>query len=349
MLASPLARRPLRRTLRAAHLVKHGGLAVGSLALHARYGVVRGPDRGAAGLDEAIHEGRRRFRELLRVDLEEACDGLYPRRLALGFPLHRYALRLPALLADHATIRRRRAAGAWRELPEDADADRLPPYYRRTFHWQTDGYLSARSAALYDVGVELLFLGAADAMRRRVIGPVVQEARRVGRPLDILDVACGTGRTLGMLHAALPDARLSGLDLSPAYVRHARKALVDLPHLSLQVGAAEALPWPDGHFDVVTTTWLFHELPRQVRREVARELIRVVRPGGRVVVLASAQLSESPALEPALRAFPKDFHEPFYEDFLSDPVERILEEAGLESVEVSAWHVSKRVVGRRGA
>src|SRR5512132_3680726 len=60
---------------------------------------------------------------------------------------------------------------------------------------QTGGYLSERSAKLYDQQVEVLFIGSADAMRRQAlvaIGAYVR--RRRGLPLTYLDVACGTGR-----------------------------------------------------------------------------------------------------------------------------------------------------------
>src|SRR5690606_33839699 len=96
------------------------------------------------------------------------------------------------------------------------DMSRYPPYYRRNFHWQTDGYFSERSAELYDLGVEILFRGTADIMRRQVIPPITRFLRgtdsgaRVGaRPGDVrlLDIACGTGRTLKQLAVAHPELR----------------------------------------------------------------------------------------------------------------------------------------------
>src|SRR5438445_587283 len=83
------------------------------------------------------------------------------------------------------------------ELRDDASPDRYPRYYARNFHYQSEGYLGQTSAALYDLQVELLFGGTADAMRRRILPPVVRFARArnasAAHPLRILDVACGTG------------------------------------------------------------------------------------------------------------------------------------------------------------
>ena len=53
----------------------------------------------------------------------------------------------------------------------EEDAYKLLNYYLQNFHYQTDGYLSDLSANLYDLQVEILFNGAADAMRRRIITP----------------------------------------------------------------------------------------------------------------------------------------------------------------------------------
>lgn len=290
----------------------------------------------------------RRLMDLFAADLRDAEDGLYPRSLALSFPWRTYLPRTLSLLANGTRIRRRRRSGAWRDLPDEVDLSAFPPYFRRTFHWQTDGYLSRRSAALYDPGVEMLFLGAADVMRRRVLRPIVTDVRR--RALvhpRILDVACGTGRTLAMLARALPGARLTGLDLSPYYVAEARRQLTHLDALSMVVGAAEDMPWRDGRFDVVTSTYLFHELPRRVRREAMAELARVVVPGGRVVVEDSAQLVESEAIRPVLEAFPQDFHEPYYRDYLDDPLEDVMGEVGLQVEHLGVGFLSKIVVARR--
>src|SRR5690606_35848529 len=121
------------------------------------------------------------------------------------------------------------------------------------------------SARLYDLGVEILFTGMADAMRRQVIG----ELTELSPTAAILDVGCGTGRLLQQLAAALPQARLTGIDMSEAYVRHARTELG--PAASIDVGNAEALPYADQSFDAVVSVFVFHELPARVRRRVFSE------------------------------------------------------------------------------
>lgn len=300
-------------------------------------------------LDPAVmHALQRRRSELHRRDLANVEAGLYPRELLFDIPVRRYLRELPRLIADAPRVVRRMRDNDYKDIPH-VDKERFPAYYRRTFHWQTDGYFSDHSAEVYELGVELLFRGTADVMRRQIIPPVTEYVRAAGDAshVKLLDIACGTGRTLHQLARTHPAMRLHGVDLSPAYIKRARKRLADVEELTLAVENAEALPWADASFDVVTSVYLFHELPRNARRNVVREMFRVVKPGGLVVIEDSAQPSESPDLAAVLRGFPREFHEPFYEDYLGDDLGALLDSAGFDEMETRQALVAKIVVARR--
>jgi ubiquinone/menaquinone biosynthesis C-methylase UbiE len=289
----------------------------------------------------------RRRKELHARDLANVEAGLYPRDLLFDIPVRSYLKAFPRLVADTPRVVRRMRARNYRDIPV-VDKERYPAYYRRTFHWQTDGYFSEHSAAVYELGVELLFRGTADVMRRQIIPPITRFVQQSDdRALRLLDVACGTGRTLHQIWRTHPAMRLWGVDLSPAYVQLARRRLADVGELAIAVENAEALPFADATFDIATSVYLFHELPRNARRNVIAELYRVVRPGGLVVLEDSAQLSESAELAGVLREFPRDFHEPFYEDYLEDDLGEILAEVGFEVVAVEPQLVAKVVVAHR--
>ncbi|MEO7736113.1 MAG: class I SAM-dependent methyltransferase [Kofleriaceae bacterium] len=290
----------------------------------------------------------RRKAALHAQDLANVEAGLYPRDLLFDIPVARYMRVLPRLLRDTPNVLRRKKAGAFRDIPV-VDKQRYPAYYRRTFHWQTDGYFSDHSAEVYELGVELLFRGTADVMRRQIVPPVTRFVRAAGgaERVRLLDVACGTGRTLHQLAQAHPALRLYGVDLSPSYVRLARKRLAHVAEVALAVENAEALPFADATFDVATSVYLFHELPRNTRRNVVRELFRVVRPGGLVVLEDSAQLVESAEIATALRSFPGEFHEPFYADYLEDDLAQLLREVGFVVESSEPQFVAKVVVARR--
>jgi ubiquinone/menaquinone biosynthesis C-methylase UbiE len=297
---------------------------------------------------EALREVRRRYVQLLERDLANVDEGDYPRSLLFQLPVRKYARQLPRLVSDFPRVLRRSRSRDFKDLPAGVDLDRYPAYFRRNFHWQTDGYLSLRSAELYDVGVEFLFLGTADVMRRQIIPPVVRHLKkqRTKSP-RLLDVACGTGRTLLQLSRALPNAKLYGLDISPYYVQAARSLLRDVPDASLVAENAEKMPFSDAWFDVVTSVYLFHELPRNARRNVYREMFRVLAPGGLVVIEDSAQYSEAAQVAFFLERFSEEFHEPFHRDYLGDDLAEGLREVGFEVQSSEPCYVSKIVVAKK--
>jgi ubiquinone/menaquinone biosynthesis C-methylase UbiE len=291
---------------------------------------------------------RERYEALLARDLANVDEGLYPRSLLYQIPFARYARTLPTFLVDLPGVLRRVRARDHGDLPGDVDLERYPPYFRRNFHWQSDGYLSCRSAELYDLTVELLFAGTADVMRRQVIPPVSRVVGDGARSdVRLLDVACGTGRTLAQIARAHPRLRLYGLDLSPYYLQVARRVLADVADVSLVADNAERLPFRSGYFDVVTSVFLFHELPRPARRAVLAEMHRVLRPGGLLVIEDSAQLGESGELAFFLGRFAAEFHEPFYRDYVRDDLAVAAADAGLRVESVEPHFVSKVVVARK--
>jgi ubiquinone/menaquinone biosynthesis C-methylase UbiE len=307
-----------------------------TLAMRTAYvGYAKALLRHAAPPDpEAAVSLRNRVQQLFEEDWQDAADGVYPFELADTLPWREYARALPLLLADLPRTRSRILNERWRELPDESAPERYPRYYARNFHYQTEGYLGHTSATLYDLQVELLFGGTADAMRRRLVKPVVQFARASGvsraQPVRILDVACGTGHFLRMLGAALPgEARLFGLDLSPHYIAHARESLPRELDVSLVCDNAEKLPFLDGSFDAVCSVFLLHEIPGDVRARVLREMARVVRPGGLVVVGDSIQLADAPELHREILGFPARFHEPYYETYVKDDLGALMTRAGL--------------------
>ena len=99
----------------------------------------------------------------------------------------------------------------------------------------------------------------------------------------VLDIATGNGNAA--LAAARRGSRAVGVDYVPALVEHGRvRAEVEGLEVELLEGDAEALPFPDGTFDAVTSVFGVMFAPDQAR--AAAELLRVCRPGG-TVALAS--------------------------------------------------------------
>ena len=75
-----------------------------------------------------------------------------------------------AFFRDLSAVNRRREAGDGQEVFNPDLRGRYPRYFLQNFHYQSGGYLTDESAALYDHQVEVLFVGGADAMRRQCLG-----------------------------------------------------------------------------------------------------------------------------------------------------------------------------------
>jgi ubiquinone/menaquinone biosynthesis C-methylase UbiE len=274
---------------------------------------------------------RAAFLDLFAQDRANIEAGLYPAPRDLGpAQLLRAFDDSARFFQDVPRVDARRIARSGAEVRSNAPQDRYPAYYLQNFHYQTGGWLTPESARLYDTQVEVLFAGAADAMRRIALGSLARALRGSDqRRVRLLDVACGNGRFLAQILDAFPKLPATGVDLSPAYVDAAKARLKCWPQADALVGAAEALPFADGAFDAATCVYLFHELPPRVRRDVAREIARVLRPGGVLVLADSLQSGDAPDLDQMLEYFPVGFHEPFYASYQDEDLAALFGEAGL--------------------
>lgn len=101
-----------------------------------------------------------------------------------------------------------------------------------------------------------------------------------------LQVACVYGNLTQRLHARLaPDARLEVVDILPVQLRNLARKLPADPRIALVHGDASALDGADDSFDQVLLFFLLHEMPEAVRRATLAEALRVMKPGGRLVIV----------------------------------------------------------------
>jgi len=341
----PFLHAPRQRLESARYKVQQHGLAVGFGVFMRAFHYMMKPEHRAPTMPELMILNRR-FDDILERDLQNVRDGLYPREMLFDLPVTSFMKVLPYALVELPRILNRARRKAFDDLPADVQRQNYPEYYLRTFHWQTDGWMSERSARLYDVSVELLFGGAADVMRRMTLPPLVRAIKGMTRP-QVLDVACGTARFLAQVHQAIPHAKLYGVDLSHHYLSQARKVLAHVPDVSLLSEAAEHLPFEGNHFDAVTSVFLFHEMPRDARRATLREMFRVLKPGGVVVLNDSVQLSDAPELEFFLGKFHEIYHEPYYKSYLQDDLATALRETGFSVETEDSLFVTKVVSARK--
>jgi len=233
--------------------------------------------------------------------------------------------------ADLTAVEERRHGEPKERLLQDPPPGDYPPYYLQKFHFQSDGYLSDASAERYDHQVEVLFGGGAAAMRRQALVPLREALAELspGRrhTARLLDIACGTGSFLREVKANWPRLHVTGLDLSPHYLAVASRVIGAWSRTRFVQGAAEAMPFADGEFDIATCIYLFHELPPRIRRAVIGEMRRVLRPGGTLILVDSLQIGDEPDYDAMLTSFPAAFHEPFYAGYIREDLDRLMHPA----------------------
>jgi ubiquinone/menaquinone biosynthesis C-methylase UbiE len=304
--------------------------------------------RPRAKTDAPVPDRSRLYADMARLfqqDLANVEAGIYPLPADRDGSLATLLRRSRLFFEDLPEIHRRRTAGDHSEVLNEETRARRPDYYLQNFHFQTGGWLTEDSAERYDTQVEVLFNGTANAIRRQALVPLHEIfAGRDQRRLRLLDVGTGTARFLDFVKQAWPRLPVLGLDLSEAYLREARHHLRRRARLGFIVGNGESIPLADASQDAVTSIFTFHELPPEVRRTVIRECARVLKPGGRLVIVDSLQRGDEPDYDGLLELFPQNFHEPYYTSYLAEDFPAIARASGLVHVRDVPALVSKVMV-----
>ena len=169
-------------------------------------------------------------------------------------------------------------------------------------------------------------------------GPVVAEAAAIRRGDRVLDVACGTGAlTLAVAERVGREGSVTGLDANGDMLAVARRKSAAVAWIE---GRAEALPLPDGGFDAVVSQFGFMFFAD--RAKALREMMRVLRPGGRLAVAVCDAVGNSPGYAAFARLLDALFGEAIGNAFrapfvLGDPqlLLGIAREAGMSGARVT--------------
>ncbi|MBW8812978.1 MAG: methyltransferase domain-containing protein [Caulobacterales bacterium] len=145
------------------------------------------------------------------------------------------------------------------------------------------------SPRAYDLQVWLATRGRERSLRETILN--------LARPRPgeaVLDVGCGTGTlAIATRPRVGPDGEVVGADPSAEMLAGARrKARRSGVEVSFVQAPAQALPFPERRFDLVMSTLMLHHLPRPARGEALREIRRVLKPGGRLLVVDFASSSK---------------------------------------------------------
>jgi len=130
-------------------------------------------------------------------------------------------------------------------------------------------------SACYD----LLTPAECSRLRRRQI-----ELAGVREGEAVLDVGCGPGALTVLAGlAAGRKGSAAGIDLAPRMIERARRKAKRIGlEIDFRVASVDDIPWPDGSFDLVISSMMFHHLPVRIKEAALLEIHRVLKPEGRL-------------------------------------------------------------------
>lgn len=231
-----------------------------------------------------------------------------------------------------------------------------PDYYLRSFHAYKSGNLSWEAAWEVEVAAYAVHSGIwpdagaqGDARLRQCYHDALTRQIPVP-PRAILDLGCSVGMSTFALQAVYPEAKITGIDLSPYFLAVAqynseqRNADVTWKH-----AAAEATGLPDASFDLVSACLLFHELPQDAARAIFAEAKRLLRPGGHFAIMDMNPQSEVYAKMPPYILTLLKSTEPYLDRYFTLNVSQALMDAGFERPTITPTTPRHRAVVARVA
>jgi ubiquinone/menaquinone biosynthesis C-methylase UbiE len=152
--------------------------------------------------------------------------------------------------------------------------------HRHSADAATEGKL-IRWANYYDLIVRLMSRGRERAIREETI-----QLGALQSGMTVLEVGCGTGTLALLAQKTVSSGQVYGIDPSAAMIRVAQaKAARQGRSVDFRVSAIEALPFNDATFDVVFASLMIHHLPDSLKQPGLAEVYRVMKPGGRLVIV----------------------------------------------------------------
>lgn len=263
--------------------------------------------------------------------------------------------------------------GFCREAPSNLE---YPEYYTQAFHGYDSGnmnWLAAyeAEAATYSMAMRVwkdeegLTADVAQNRLRDAAHDVVKKYMQSNECLevkDVLDVGCSVGVSTRFLAEAFPDAHtVTGLDLSPyflsvAELRREQGATAyssqgtsdggpsSYEKVKYVQGNAECTAFPSESFDVISCQFIMHELPPEPTRQIAKECMRLLRPGGVIFIVDNDPRSAVIQNLPAPLFTLMKSTEPHSDEYYAFDQEECLREAGFDAVFTTACDPRHRVI-----
>lgn len=210
-----------------------------------------------------------------------------------------------------------------------------PGWARQEIHLQPGGYTDdPLSGVVFHMGTRAFYEGMNDHEELHTELAELLTPPEDGVVNRVLDVACSIGQASLPLKRRFPDAEVCGLDVAMPVLKYARKLANDANlAITFRQALAQDTRYEDGYFDSILSYLLFHETPEDTFEGIAREMHRILRPGGTFCIFDFPN-NEGETLPPAQRFLieydSRNNCEPYSLDFVACDFTKVLEDAGFE-------------------
>lgn len=251
--------------------------------------------------------------------------------------IQRVTAAMPSVMQDYSSINWTEALKNYR-----TDHEYYPDYIHAPIHGITDGYTNPQNCLPWDAAMDAI-ISLNHGVSCQEFREKMAELIPLNAPIEtVLELGAGTAEGALALAKRFPQSRFTVTDVSPymlAISQHKfSKAGLEESATFEQVDARKT-PYADNSFDLVTSSLLFHETPKEWTPKILREMYRITKPGGWVLY------SDTYRGEYALNA---SIPEPWLSDFISFNFEYEFAKAGFTDLgyvpyAVGLWYL----VGRK--
>ena len=232
-----------------------------------------------------------------------------------------------------------------------------PKYYLTSFHAYEQGNMSWEAATEVEVAARTVHAGIwpeagaeGDAKLRASYHEVIK-AQIASSPQNIVDLGCSVGMSTFALGDIYPEAKMTGVELSPYFLAVAKyrsqqreSELLNQKSTTWVHAAAESTGLPAAAFDLVSICLVCHELPQKATREIFREARRLLRVGGHLTIMDMNPQSEVYAKMPPYILTLLKSTEPYLDQYFGLDIEQALVDSGFAQPTITCNTVRHRTI-----
>ncbi|MCW6053446.1 class I SAM-dependent methyltransferase [Microcoleus sp. A2-C5] len=232
-----------------------------------------------------------------------------------------------------------------------------PKYYLTSFHAYEKGNMSWEAATEVEVAARAVHAGIwpeagadGDAKLRASYHEIVKA--KIGKaPQDIVDLGCSVGMSTFALGDVYPEAKMTGVDLSPYFLAVAQyrsqQRKSEFPNQKSPTwlhAAAESTGLTARRFDLVSICLVCHELPQKATKEIFREARRLLRAGGHLTIMDMNPQSEVYAKMPPYILTLLKSTEPYLDQYFGLDIEQALVDSGFAAPTITRNTLRHRTI-----